>query len=261
MTKAVFQLRELIETLFMPFSISLLLIALGLIRRCRVPIVAGLAILVIAGLPAVSNSLCSILENQYPHLRPEQCPTADAVVALGGFAGEKKQFPNEIQWYDAVDRFEAAVQLVKLQKAPVLLLPRAKPLTNDWQTDMRDLLDQAAIGHGVPATEIQFTKPAATTAEEAEGVKEYLLKSGGRRVILVTSAMHMWRAAFLFRKAGIEFVPFPVDYQSNAWEWRWENFIPSPASLIGTGTSFKEICGSLFYRFVPFAGPHAPAAK
>ena len=260
MTRAIFELRKFVEALFTPLIFSVVLISVGLLRRRRAVILAGLLLLLIPSIPAVSNSLCSLLENQYPHLKPEQCPQADAVVALGGFAGEKKQFPGDIEWYDAVDRFESAVKLVRIQKAPILLLADFKPWPDDSHT-AGNLLRQAAVEHGLSPEAIRIARTASTTADEAEAIKEYLQQNGGRRIILVTSALHMSRAAFLFRRAGIECIPFPVDYESDGWEWKWDRLIPTPDAMDKTQRCLHEILGGVLYHILPFAGTHPSALR
>lgn len=252
-----FALRRFAEGISTPLNLSLALLALGLVWRRRAVVLAGFLLLLSAASPAVSNALGSYLENQYPHLRPEQCPAADAVVALGGFAGEKKQFAGEIDWYDAVDRFESAVQLYRAKKAPVIILPATEPWPGETHT-IGALLRDAAIAHGVPASAIRLTPTVRTTADEADFAREYLRDNGGRRVILVTSAAHMGRAVFLFRKAGIDVVPFPVDYQSEVWEWRWDYFIPSAGVLEQTGAYLHEIYGDLVYGALSVFGPRIP---
>jgi uncharacterized SAM-binding protein YcdF (DUF218 family) len=252
MTKALFELRKFLPVLVMPLGLSLLLIAFGLLLRRRVLAIAGLLLLFLASLPAVSDSLGLFLENQYPHLQVAQCPTADVVVPLGGYAGEMKRFPGEIQWNEAVDRFEVAVQLVRMQKAPILLFTDAQLPTDDRHDPTGELVRQAAVEHGVPASAIRLSKPVTTTADEAEAVRDYLHQNGGPRVILVTSAIHMTRAAFLFRRAGIEFVPFPVDYESDGWQWKWDRFEPSADALARADHSVHEIYGNLLYRIMPF---------
>ena len=207
MIKALYELRKFLPTLLMPFSLSLVLIAIGLGRRRRAAALAGLVLLFLVSLRAVSDSLCYVMENQYPHLQAAQCPLADVVVALSGYADEKKRFPGEIQWNDAVDRFEGAVQLFRMQKAPIILFTDAQSPDHDGHDPTAELVRQAAMEHGIPASAIRLTRPVATTAEEAEAVWDYLRQTGARRVILVTSAIHMTRAALLFRLAGVEFVP------------------------------------------------------
>ena len=260
MTKLLFGLRKVLPTLFMPLTLSLLLIAFGLLRRRRALSFAGLLVLFFASLPALSDSLGFILENQYPHLRAAQCPTADVVVALSGFAGEQKRFPGEIHWNEAVDRFEVAIRLFRLQKAPILLFTDAQMPTEDRHDSTTGLVRQAAVERAVPTTAIRITRPVATTADEADAVADFLRQNGFHRVILVTSARHMGRAALLFRRAGIDFVPFPADYQTEGWQWKWGEFVPSADALNGTEHNLHEIYGNILYRVLSF-GSHSPASR
>jgi uncharacterized SAM-binding protein YcdF (DUF218 family) len=207
-------------------------------------------LLMVASLPVVSNSLSLYLENQYPHLTVEQCPPADAIVALSGFAGESSRFPGQIRWFYSIDRFEQAVNLYRMQKAPILLFTDAQT-PGEGRNDAAQLVRRAALEHGVPADAIRFTNPVATTADEAKAVKAYLERIGGRRIILVTSAIHMGRAALLFRRAGVDFIPFPVDYQADAWAWRWDRFLPLAGALSQTENCLHEIYGDLFYGVKP----------
>jgi uncharacterized SAM-binding protein YcdF (DUF218 family) len=246
MASPLFLLRKLLPALFMPFGISLLLLAAGLLTRRRRLALSGMVLLIAASLPAVSNSLCLILEQQYPPIPQAQCPPADLIVALSGFAGENSRFPGEIRWYYSVDRFRKAVQLFRLQKAPLLLFTDTQT-PGPGNDNTAELVRRAAIEDGVPADAIRLTRPVSTTAEEALAVKEFMAAKGGSRIILVTSAMHMGRAAHLFRQAGIDFIPFPVDYQADAWEWRLDRFLPSPASLDQTEKCLHEVYGDFYY--------------
>jgi uncharacterized SAM-binding protein YcdF (DUF218 family) len=50
------------------------------------------------------------------------------------------------------------------------------------------------------------------TAEEAVAVKELIGSS--KKIILVTSAYHMYRAKRLFEKQGFEVIEYKVDYKA-----------------------------------------------
>jgi hypothetical protein len=77
----------------MPFGLSLVLIAVGAYRRRRVLALSGVLLLLITSLPAFSDSVCFLLENQYPHLQDSQRPTADVVVALGASPERRSDSP------------------------------------------------------------------------------------------------------------------------------------------------------------------------
>jgi uncharacterized SAM-binding protein YcdF (DUF218 family) len=50
------------------------------------------------------------------------------------------------------------------------------------------------------------------TADEAVSVKELI--SPSKRIILVTSAYHMYIAKRLFEKQGFEVMPYKIDYKA-----------------------------------------------
>jgi uncharacterized SAM-binding protein YcdF (DUF218 family) len=69
-----------------------------------------------------------------------------------------------------------------------------------------------------------------------------------KRIILVTSAYHMYRAKKLFEKQAFDVVSYKVDYKSerNA-EITVIDFLPSADNLKTTETAIREIIGRLFY--------------
>lgn len=64
---------------------------------------------------------------------------------------------------------------------------------------------------GVPPAALLAEARALTTRDEARLSWEALAPRGARRILLVTGAEHMPRAADLFRRAGFEVVPAPVE--------------------------------------------------
>ena len=84
------------------------------------------------------------------------------------------------------------------------------------------------------------------TADEAVAVKELIIPS--KRIILVTSAYHMYRAKKLFEKQGFEVNPYKVDYKSeSSKEITIIDFLPCAGYLKNTEIGFREIVGRFFY--------------
>ena len=72
---------------------------------------------------------------------------------------------------------------------------------------------------------------------------------GWKKIILVTTGWHMPRAAWLFRRAGVECVIFPVDFRNNAdRQLTLIDYLPTASALINTETALREMYGNLFYR-------------
>jgi uncharacterized SAM-binding protein YcdF (DUF218 family) len=77
-------------------------------------------------------------------------------------------------------------------------------------------------------------------------VKELI--SPSKRIILVTSAYHMYRAKRLFEKQGFNVIPYKVDYkiEGNSTVTILD-FLPSASNLQLTETGIRENIGRLFY--------------
>ena len=108
------------------------------------------------------------------------------------------------------------------------------------------MLKEYAISNGIPNEKIFVTKDVENTADEAAAVKELI--SPSRRIILVTSAYHMYREKRLFDKQGFIVIPYKVDYKvmSNK-HITIIDFFPSADNLKITETGFRELLGKLFY--------------
>ena len=84
------------------------------------------------------------------------------------------------------------------------------------------------------------------TAGEAVAVKELI--SPNKKIILVTSAFHMYRAKRLFEGEGFIVIPYKVDYKvSRNNETVVMNFLPDAGSLEQTEIGCREILGRIFY--------------
>jgi uncharacterized SAM-binding protein YcdF (DUF218 family) len=87
------------------------------------------------------------------------------------------------------------------------------------------------------------------TEDEAVAVKELI--SPSIRIILVTSAYHMYRAKRLFEKQGIEVIAFKLDYKvARSLKTMIMDFLPNAESLKQTETGIRELIGSLISCFI-----------
>ena len=80
--------------------------------------------------------------------------------------------------------------------------------------------------------------------------------------MLVTSAWHMPRSVGVFRKAGFEVVPFPVDYLSdNEWEDYVRPYLRAPRGLGIADNAFKEWVGLVAYRLAGYTDELFPGPR
>lgn len=231
----------------LPFGWILLLLVAALVTRRRSFVAAALAVLYLCSVPWTADRLLVALEEAQPRLSVEACPKAEAIVVLGGLAAFFA--PGLPEWTEAVDRLEQAIALYQAGKAPRLVFAGGIFEWLEGKPTEGELMRDAALRRGVPAEAIQVLAGSATTAQEASRLAELAGREQVRRIILVTSAYHMPRAALLFRRQGFEVVPFPVDYRVvRGQPLTVLAFLPQTGALMNAEIALKELYGLTWYR-------------
>ena len=241
-------LNKLLPIFVLPLGWVVMFLLLGILRKKRWPLIAGLAVLYVSSMPVVGSRLTYWLESRHPMLPLDQVENADAIVPLSGFIGPRVAdgiLPNV---GEAGERLEGGIVLWQKKKAAWLVftggrLPWSKAAEVEGAVSKR-----AAIARGIPAEQILVTREVGNTSDEAHAVHDLLRERGWRKIILITSGWHMPRAARLFRKAGVDFVPFPVDFQSGPQRsLMLFDFLPQAEGLQKTETAIRELYGIMFY--------------
>jgi uncharacterized SAM-binding protein YcdF (DUF218 family) len=254
-------LSKLLPVFLYPLGIACVLLIVALVmwwRRSRwVPIPTSLAlfVLLLASNVWVANSLVKSLEWQ--HIPKLPLPKADAIVVLGG--ATKSMFPPRpsVDLSEAGDRVFYGAQLYREGKAPFVIASGGRI---EWRGDGRsESADIAEILKvlGVPDAAILQDPTSLNTYENAVNVKKILKEQGIRRVLLVTSAMHMPRSLQIFQRQGIDAIAAPTDFlvsvreiqeQSNSPQAIVLGILPDTAKLEMTTRALKEYIGTFIYR-------------
>ena len=242
-------LNKVLPLFCLPFGVVCLLVLVALWRKKWWPGILALVIFYLGSISFVSDRLMGWLESRYPVVPVTQAGPADAIVVLSGMLGPATPEGVVPNWSDAVERFEGGVALIQAERAPRLIFTGA---SREWlgrKTTEGDELRRLAIARGVAADKILVTGLVDNTATEATAVAALLKAQGLHRVILVTTSWHMPRAAWLFRRAGVDCQPFPVDFHlDRTRSLDFKDFVPSAGAWQGTETALREFYGYAFYR-------------
>jgi uncharacterized SAM-binding protein YcdF (DUF218 family) len=242
---------KLLPIFVLPLGLTVILLVVGLLRKKRWPVIAALALLYLSSLPVVGDHLMRALESQYAPLAPGEVEKADAIVPLGGIF-----LPSFVHDCPAClpnlgegsDRLEAGIELWQHKRARYLVFTGGR-VPWERQVEVEGVASKrVAEARGVPADRVLVTTEVGNTEDEARAVAAMMHERGWSKIILVTSAWHMPRAARQFRKAGIDFIPFPVDYQAKAGaRLTMLDFLPHADALRKTEQSLRELYGIAFY--------------
>ncbi len=241
-------LNKLLPIFVLPLGVVVALLLVGLIRKRRRPIIAALVVLYLSSMSLVGNHLWRWMESRYPALGIDEVEKADAIVPLGGIFGPPVADGTLANVGEAGERLEAGIQLWQHQRARWLVFTGGR-IPWAHQSEVEGAMSKrAAVARGIPADRIVVTREVGNTRDEAHAVAALMRERGWSKIILVTSAWHMPRAARLFRKAGVDFIPFPVDFQVDPKApTTLLDFLPRAEALQRTETVLREWYGLLFY--------------
>lgn len=254
-------LSKLLPLFLYPLGLACLLLVVALVmlwRRSRwvpVPITLALIVLLVASNSWVATGLVKSLEWQ--QIPKGELPTADAIVILGG--GTKPDFPPRptVDLSEQGDRVLYGGQLYREGKAPLVIASGGRVAWKGGGPSESADMAQILTSIGVPASAIVQDPTSLNTYQNAVNVRAILKPRGIRRVLLVTSAMHMPRSLRIFQRQGIEAIPAPTDFlvtqqeldePTSSLQAILLNVLPDTDRLENTTRALKEYMGMVIYR-------------
>lgn len=254
-------LSKLLPLFVYPLGLTCVCLVVALVTLWKRPRIAAgaialsLILLLFSSNAWVAKSLVRSLEWQ--NLPPAEMPNAQAIVVLGG--ATKSALPPRpgVDLSESGDRVIYAAQLYRQQKAPIIILSGGRI---DWRgsgsaesADMANILTSI----GIPSEAIIQESDSLNTYQNAVNVKNILENRGIRKILLVTSAMHMPRSLKIFQRQGIDVIAAPTDFLVSQAELEELgsspkaailNLLPDTGNLNQFTTALKEYIGSFVYQ-------------
>jgi uncharacterized SAM-binding protein YcdF (DUF218 family) len=224
----------------------IIVILIGLIKNKKKLIYISIGVLYIISTPIFSNNFFKLVEGSEYRKPISVIDSTDAIVVLSGMLEINEVGDSTyVEWGDP-DRLFGGIALFKAGKAQKLIFTGGKMPWNKAKKTEGDVLKEYAMSNGVPSEKILVTKDVLNTADEAAAVKELIGPS--KKIILVTSAYHMYRAKKLFEGVGFNVIPYKLDYKSTRnYKIVIMDFLPDVESLKITETGIREMIGRLYY--------------
>ena len=181
-------------------------------------VIAGVILLLIAGLTPLGTVFLLPLENRFPQWDgAEGAP--DGIIVLGGIVKTSiSSRRNEISLDSAANRLIAAVELYRRYPLTRIVFSGGNSnlifkgaAESDYAVRLLEYL-------GVPGDHISVDRTSRNTIENAVNAKKVAAPKPGERWLLVTSAAQMPRAIGLFRAAGFPVEAYPVDWMTGGWD-------------------------------------------
>ena len=216
-------------------------------RLGRIVLVTTLgAMLAVAILP-LGSWLTVPLEERFP--APAVLPEGVAgIIALGGaFHLRRSADRGTAQLNEYGERMIAFADLARRFPEARLIFTGGSGSLRDHEIRESDFVPGLMADLGIDPGRILFERESRNTHENAVYSKRLAKAPPGEVWLLITSAFHMPRAMGVFRAAGWDVVPYPVDYQtSGPGQGRLGFSLTSGLYLLGLG--LHEWVGLAAYR-------------
>lgn len=241
--------------LVQPLSLTLLLLLAGLLlrlmgkrRMCFAAAIGAGAVLILTSFTTLGFVLIAPLEARFA--RPSAMPAeVSTIIMLGGATSGRVSTARGVsELNEAGDRLTETLRLAQLYpEARILVSGGIGLLIADGEPEAetaRRFFEQL----GVAPERLILEGNSRNTDENAALSRDLIDDSAGGVTILVTSAFHMPRSVGLFRKAGVDVIPWPTDYRSTGQEWLVPD-IANPVYNVETATvALREWIGLIAYR-------------
>jgi uncharacterized SAM-binding protein YcdF (DUF218 family) len=240
----------LLKSMILPPTGPLLLAVLGVFllkrrpRLARACLMLGLGSLWLLSTPVVCDALTALAE-RYPALDLRSAAGAQAIVILGG-GGERALAPE----YGGPAA--EPVMLERLSYGAYLARKTGLPiLVTGFRIEAAAMQGTLLRNFGIDPRWVDGA--SFDTFENAGNSARLLEPAGIRRIILVTHATHMWRAAHEFAAAGLQVIPAPVGMLA-PHERGIFDYLPNAEALLRSVAAVYELLGDPVRAF--FAATH-----
>jgi len=202
-------------------------------------------VLIVAMTPAAANALVWKIESRVPESSACTAPAPTTIVVLSGGVRRAPENAHDVAALegDTLRRVLAGVALWRDTPDATLVFAGGGPFAVSESSVLQDFAERL----GVPPISIRRENQSQTTWENAAQLRT-LLPALSQRIWLVSSALHLPRAALAFRAHGFE----PCLYASDR---RYlppggvGYYLPQSSALIKTELALHELVGEQVYRW------------
>jgi uncharacterized SAM-binding protein YcdF (DUF218 family) len=217
-------------------------------RACALWAVATGTLIWLLSIVPTADLLKSGLEE---NLMPAAHIDADVILMLGGglydrspdFSGTGTPGP------DTMERLVTAARLHRRYHIPIVV--SGGKVSPSASQSIAAVTKRILVDLGIPSDAIIVEESSRDTYENAANCKLVCESYGYSRPLLLTSAYHIRRARFSFKKVGLAVTPYPCALTT--WPgkaYHLHSFLPSSGALNGTSRALHEWFGLLYYRLV-----------
>ncbi len=251
-------LSKTLDLLLAPLTWALLCFALALVwvrrpRRAAAALGGGVAVILLFGAPSMGNALTRWTEAGVQSTYDPSATYDAAIVLGGGLDAVVSQQTGQLEFNGAVERTLQAFTLLREGKAQKVLLSGGLVFPREGVPAEAVLQARGLQAWGIAPERILQETKSRNTWENAVESARVIEAQGWRKLLLITSAAHLPRAAGCFRAQGLTFDVLAVDHRGA--EGVEGGLLPRASGLDASTNALRELVGRLVYRLKGYTRP------
>jgi len=199
------------------------------------------------GYSPLSNFLISKMED---YIQTSKYPVQQltGVIVLGGSfnSGLESKERNEVSLNSSAERLTKALEIYKKNPRILILFSGFSGELKPQGWSESDMAKKFFLDQGIKIDNLIFENQSRNTFENIKYSKDIIANYKGTWG-LITSANHMPRSFFTFKKQGLILEPINVDYKTGTSRMFWINFDIS-AGLSNWNIVLHELIGIAYYK-------------
>lgn len=250
-----FYLSKILWLVIAPANLLLLMLLLGaallftrFMRAGRFLVLASALGFFVVGVLPVGTLMMRALEDRFPQPAANM-PAPTGIIVLGGAVDEQMmRLRGPIELTEAGDRMTHGVMLARrFPEAKLVFTGGSAALLGSTHREAH-AAEKLFLELGIPKERLVLESESRNTYENAIFTREIVKPKPGEVWLLVTSAAHMPRSMGIFRKAGFNVTPYPVDYQTFGVAGEYRTLFRNVTSgLVRTEGALREFIGLAAY--------------
>ena len=249
-----YSLFSLVFNIFLwPLTWALVLLIISLIakkpKRKRNALIGAIAVLFLFSNRYLLNSFARAWDVEAAELPTRK--VFSAAIMLGGFTGENLK--RQGYFNDHSDRLVEGLYLKNSGRVSHLIITGGNNRPDASNFTEAKWVKKIMLEMNYPDSTVLIDQRSTNTNENAIFTKQ-LLDSAHLKppYLLVTSAFHMRRALYIFKKKGIPVIPYPCDYLAGNSSTRFfDYFVPNASVTYAWNYYLKEVVGIVVEHLKP----------
>lgn len=219
-----------------------------LYKTGRALLVGSLLLLLLPALLPLAALLERPLENHFP--QPALPPRVDGIVILGGAENPATSAARQQAVLNgAGERWLKGLELAQRYPEAKLVFSGGSSALAGGGLTSATVAERLFNDFGVDPARTVLESRSRNTYENARYTAQQLRPRAGETWVLITSAMHLPRAVGLYRKAGWQVIPYPVDYRSSG-RARLDPSLRFAEEMENFDAAVREWLGLVAYRLM-----------